>query len=522
MAIQNGPPSRGSSTPARRAPTNFKVMRGNVAAPAAATAPGAGGLPGDAAAQANLILAPQLAQQAAYGQQQNTAIRSFANALLGKLQPIAKQVGGDYNQAINQIGGLSGQAAQYLNAQNPTPVQQALLSSVGAPPEQQAQSALQLGNTFRGGAGALAFTQGVVPGSELAGDKAAAQASARQLPGIAALKGQQDLASALFNQSQNRMKLEATRPGLVADAQSQIDLNANRAATLAQGDRRLTDQETTAATTADYKNRALAASTNYKYDALATSTDYKNRALAATNTYRQSQIDQSQQRTDLGYTKVAQSAADKKADRAATKAYHDSYLAHLTAGDSERVAHDKATEAASAERAAIAQQNADTGVYNANTSRINAGTSRQNAQTSRIRAQTAANKPPSATAPTTKTVNGVTYQWDPARKGYVRAPGLPTATPKKKGGSLSTEQARSETARIDAGLKTMQTGVAPDGTKHPVITSRDAAIAELEAEGYFSSPVLRRMALKILNRYYPPPVTVRSKGPFGVQATAAP
>src|SRR4029077_2755548 len=60
---------------------------------------------------------------------------------------------------------------------------------------------------------------------------------------------------------------------------------------------------------------------------------------------------------------------------------------------------------------------------------------------------------------------------------------------------LTAAQAQNETARIDAGLNTMKTGVDPSGGKHPPITDRAAAMAELEAEGYFSSPVLKRMAM---------------------------
>jgi hypothetical protein len=179
----------------------------------------------------------------------------------------------------------------------------------------------------------------------------------------------------LFNQSQNRMKLEATRPGLVADAQSAIDTNTYRNAQLGQAAAKLGETQREFGITTAQKAAATKGALDYKYNALATTTDYKNRALASTNAYHQGLLDASTGRTALGYAKVAQSAADKKADRAATKAYHDSYLAHLTAGDSERVAHDKALEAATTERNAISQENANTSAFNANTSRINAKTS---------------------------------------------------------------------------------------------------------------------------------------------------
>jgi hypothetical protein len=232
MAIPSG---GGATRPVARsaAPTRSRVTY-VLARPAATGGAGSSTGTGDAAAQAQAILGPQLAQQDLYATHQNAVIQSFARALLGKLQPVAGQVGADYDKAIQQIGGLSGQAAQYLSGQNPTAVQQALQSNAGAPPEQQAQAAQALGNVFQGGAGVLAYTGGTIPGSELAANKAAAQSSARQLPGIAALKGQQDLASALWQQSTDRQKLEATRPGLVQDAQTAIDTNAYRNATLAQ------------------------------------------------------------------------------------------------------------------------------------------------------------------------------------------------------------------------------------------------------------------------------------------------
>jgi hypothetical protein len=74
----------------------------------------------------------------------------------------------------------------------------------------------------------LAYTAGAVPGGELAADKAAAQAQAAQYPTIAALKGQQDLAAALWQQGQDMQKIEAQRPGLYQQAAQ--DIRANNAA----------------------------------------------------------------------------------------------------------------------------------------------------------------------------------------------------------------------------------------------------------------------------------------------------
>jgi len=287
-----------------------------------------------AAAQVNQLLAPQLAGQAAYGRQQNAAIQGFAQALMGKLSPIAGQVGADWDKAIGQTGELANRAATFLQQANPNASLQALIP--GAPPEQQQQIAGQLGQTFGGGAAVLDFLGGAVPGTQMATEKAAAQTQAAQYPALAALRGQQNLASALWKQSTDRQTIEAQRPQLQQAAVK--DIQATRIA-----------------------NQRLA---------------QQAQAAKATAVYRQQQLGQGQQRIDLGYAKAKQAAYDKALDRAATKTYHDSYLAHLSAGDSERVAHDKATEAATSARLAISQQQANTSAYSAQTGRINAATAR--------------------------------------------------------------------------------------------------------------------------------------------------
>lgn len=173
----------------------------------------------------NAQLQPQVAAQNQFNQQQDQAIQGFANALLGKLGGIPGQVGQAYDTAIGQQAGLSNQAAQFLQSSNPSPAVQALLQSAGAPQSQQAQIASQLGQTFGGGAGVLSFLGGAVPSGQLAADKAAMVGQAAQLPGFAALKAQQDLASALATQGQNRATLEATRPGLYQQAAQDIRTN---------------------------------------------------------------------------------------------------------------------------------------------------------------------------------------------------------------------------------------------------------------------------------------------------------
>jgi len=183
--------------------------------------------------QVNQILAPQYAQQAAYAKLQNNAIQQFALALMGKLQPIAGQVGADWNQAIDQTGALADRAATFLQNANPTPQVQALLQAANAPASQQAQISGQLGQTFGGGAGVLSFLGGAVPGGEMATEKAAAQTQAEGYPALASLRGQQDLAAALAQQATARGQIGAQRGQLFATARNDILANAMKRQQLA-------------------------------------------------------------------------------------------------------------------------------------------------------------------------------------------------------------------------------------------------------------------------------------------------
>jgi len=550
-----------------------------LARPTAMAAGGAGGVPSytgpTAAQQAQAILGPQLAQQNLYAAHQNAVIQSFARSLLGKLQPVAKQVGGDYDQAIQQIGGLSGQAAQYLSGQNPTPMQQALTSSVGAPPEQQAQEAAQLGNVFRGGAGVLAFTGGTIPGSELAGNKAAAQTFARTLPYIGKLSGDQSLASAMWQQSQDRAKLEATRPQLVSDAQSNIDTANYRAASLGQ----------TAASDAEHirefdltRSDKVAAA---KAKAAAPPTPHYTTVTDSTGTYVVNEDTGARRRVGEGktpttsrprYTTVTDSTGtyivnedtgarrrvgEGKQPGAPTPHYTTvtdstgTYVVNEDTGARRRVGEGKAAATPTPHYTTVSDAsgtyvvNEDTGARRRIAGPKVAAPSTSAPSTKTINGVTymwdagrrgwvksglpvAAAKTPSATAPTTKTINGVTYQWDKGGRGWVPAQGLPTATPKKK--TLTPTEAQTEVQRVDDALATMQSGYTSSGTAVKdrtgktlgPITSRADAMAELEKEGYFSSPALKRLAMARLNKAYPPDIVVRSKGPLGVIATAPP
>jgi hypothetical protein len=175
--------------------------------------------------QVNTILGPQLAAQQAYAKGQNTAIQQFALALMGKLQPIAGQVGADWSQSIADTGALANQAATFLQQANPTPQVEQLLQAVNAPASQQQQLAGQFGQEYGGGAAVLNYLGGAVPGSEMATDRAAAVTQAAQYPALAALRGQQDLANALFQQRTDRNQIEAQRGQLYVNALQQIHQN---------------------------------------------------------------------------------------------------------------------------------------------------------------------------------------------------------------------------------------------------------------------------------------------------------
>jgi hypothetical protein len=200
--------------------------------------------------QAGAIIDPQEAAQTAYANQQNTAIQQFALALMGRLQPMATQVGSYWDRSIGQTGALANQAATFLQQANPTPQVQGLLSSINAPPEQQAQIAGQLGQNYGGSAAVLNFLGGAVPGTEMATEKAAAQTQAAQYPLLAALRGQQALGAALTDQASKQAALETQRATLTQSALKDIQTAqataGYRAATLKQQQINEIDRVTTA------------------------------------------------------------------------------------------------------------------------------------------------------------------------------------------------------------------------------------------------------------------------------------
>ena len=273
---------RGGATPAVAAatqaagygfgqPFSAPTIPSAVAPAAAAAAPARRSLTASQVAnqQVNTILNPQLAAQAAAARGQSTAIQNFAKALMGKLTPLAGQVGQAWQDAASTQAALGQQAAGFLQQANPTPQVQALLQSVNAPQAQQQQLAGQLGQAFGGGAAVLNYLGGAVPAGQFATDRAAAVTQAAQYPALAAMRGQQDLANALYTQQQARNQIEATRGQLYTDALQTIHQNqaarataqataAYRAAELGLGAQRITEQgqaarlraTTTAATTA--------------------------------------------------------------------------------------------------------------------------------------------------------------------------------------------------------------------------------------------------------------------------------
>lgn len=298
------------------------------AAPARKPAPVSLSLSQAANRQVDQQIAPQEQAQTAFNNRQSSVIQSFANALLGKLQPIAGQVGQQYDQAIQQTGALANQSAQFLKDQNPSGQVAQLLQGAGAPQAQQDQIAGQLGQTFGGGAGVLSFLGGAVPGGQMATDKAAAQSQAAQLPGFAALKGQQDLSSALWQQGQDRSKLEATRPALYQAAAQNIRTNNLAQARLDQSQSQYaqtrSDRQTQYAQTRADKQAATKFLDWYRTQGVKKSeaqVNEKAREFGITSGQRQQSIGIAQQRANTSATQGQQriDLAKKKAAATAKK-----------------------------------------------------------------------------------------------------------------------------------------------------------------------------------------------------------
>ena len=160
-------------------------------------------------------LAPLYAQQRQDANYQNQAITSYTTALMKQLQGVGPQVAQEYANQIGQQTNLSQAAADALRAANPNTQDQAILSAINAPQAQRDAVANGLGQAFNGGAAVGQYVGGVLPIGTLRGEGLQAETLARLQPGFAGLRGAQALAGALYQQRQDRGKLDAQRPDLV-------------------------------------------------------------------------------------------------------------------------------------------------------------------------------------------------------------------------------------------------------------------------------------------------------------------
>lgn len=166
------------------------------------------------------LLAPLYAQQNTQAQAQNAAIRNYTQAIISQLQGVPSQVQGDYNNAISAQSALAGSAADALRNANPNQQDQQLLQALNAPAAQQAQIAGQDANTFNGGAATGLYLNGVLPMDTLRSQALTATTLARLQPGYEGLRGQQALAGALYQQGQDRQKIDAMAPDLTQKYQA--------------------------------------------------------------------------------------------------------------------------------------------------------------------------------------------------------------------------------------------------------------------------------------------------------------
>jgi hypothetical protein len=479
--------------------------------------------------QVNQQIDPQLAAQNTFNTGQNTAIKQFANALLGKLQPIAGQVGQDYNQAIQQTGALSNQAAKYLSAANPTGEVANLLSSENAPPEQQAQLKAQLGQTFGGGAGVLAFTQGTVPGSQLATDKAAAQSQARSYPLIAALKGQQDLASALQTQSVARQKLEATKPALYQKAMQNIRTNQAARAKLGETQYEFSVKE---------GDKAAAAAVPKVYSSGGGLYSVDPKTQAVTEIHAPAAKAGSAPKVDVNFSrstgKLTYIGADGQphyfvdakggkipyvppsSGSTPTKHYTTvsdatgTYVVDEDTGARRRVGGPSSSFTPSAPSPHYTTVSDRTGTYVVN----------EDTGAKRRVAGPSSSFSPSNSAPTVH--NG--RQWDPVSKTWVRAPGLPATTSTSAHPLTAPESVKFTKSATQIATNARNGGTDPKGNYTPPV-GRDQAIQEMKIAGLLRDPRTAKIAMQAINQAYGPAPrtsTVKSGGSFGVQATATP
>lgn len=177
---------------------------------------GAGGSSGDSAPVSNPLqdlvdfFKSQREQMLSTQTAQQNALSGFTKELMNYLAGVPGQVEGDYNNAISQADQLAQTAATGLANLNPNGAAQSYLSGIGAPDAQRAQVAAQNQNVFGGGGATLYNTAGAIPGTNLAGQKAAQLAFTRQLPQIQALAASQAMKNLLYGQGQETNKFDTS------------------------------------------------------------------------------------------------------------------------------------------------------------------------------------------------------------------------------------------------------------------------------------------------------------------------
>jgi hypothetical protein len=127
--------------------------------------------------------------------------------------------------------------------------------------------------------------------------------------------------------------------------------------------------------------------------------------------------------------------------------------------------------------------------------------------------------------------NGVIWRTN-SKTGVSIPTKIPGRIPASSAGGdnpLTVTQKKDHTATLNHALSQMKNGIPARknaagqivARAHPKI-DRAAAIDRLRKQGYFTSPELKRLAMALLNKWYPRNVTVQSSGPLGVTATVKP
>jgi hypothetical protein len=152
--------------------------------------------------------------------QREALIKSLTTGLQTDLGNVAGQVQGDYDRAFAATTALAsaGQQALAAGAPDTTAQQIAQLQAIGAPQEQIDQLKAKNQAIFGGGAATIFGREGVLPGTDLASQGAAASAYARSLPGIAGMQGQDQLTAVIRAAQENEQKIADQRALITAKA----------------------------------------------------------------------------------------------------------------------------------------------------------------------------------------------------------------------------------------------------------------------------------------------------------------